>query len=151
VAAHFEIDDVIDPAHTRDRIVHALRSAPPPTARQGKRPFRHLVKWMSAASSTTIAPGSVTPSVNGEVIVAFAVASNASTGYTVTASMTISDQLPLDSGQYYGGCMAYLVQTTAGAVNPTFTASGSGLLVSNMATFEPSPAPTATGIAFFLL
>jgi acetyl-CoA carboxylase carboxyltransferase component len=28
VAAHFEIDDVIDPAHTRARIVHALRSAP---------------------------------------------------------------------------------------------------------------------------
>jgi acetyl-CoA carboxylase carboxyltransferase component len=28
VAMHFEIDDVIDPAHTRDRFVHALRSAP---------------------------------------------------------------------------------------------------------------------------
>jgi acetyl-CoA carboxylase carboxyltransferase component len=40
VAEHFEIDDVVDPAHTRDRIVHALRSAPPPTARPGKRrPF----------------------------------------------------------------------------------------------------------------
>jgi acetyl-CoA carboxylase carboxyltransferase component len=40
VAAHFEIDDVIDPAHSRERIVHALRSAPPPSARQGKRrPF----------------------------------------------------------------------------------------------------------------
>jgi acetyl-CoA carboxylase carboxyltransferase component len=40
VAEHFEIDDVIDPAHTRDRIVHALRSAPPPTSHQGKRrPF----------------------------------------------------------------------------------------------------------------
>jgi acetyl-CoA carboxylase carboxyltransferase component len=40
VAAHFEIDDVIDPAHSRDRIVHALRSAPPPAAHGGKRrPF----------------------------------------------------------------------------------------------------------------
>jgi acetyl-CoA carboxylase carboxyltransferase component len=40
VAEHFEIDDVIDPAHSRDRIVHALRSAPPPPSRQGKRrPF----------------------------------------------------------------------------------------------------------------
>jgi acetyl-CoA carboxylase carboxyltransferase component len=40
VAEHFEIDDVIDPAHSRDRIVHALRSAPPPAPRQGKRrPF----------------------------------------------------------------------------------------------------------------
>jgi acetyl-CoA carboxylase carboxyltransferase component len=40
VAAHFEIDDVIDPAHSRDRILHALRSAPPPVARNGRRrPF----------------------------------------------------------------------------------------------------------------
>jgi acetyl-CoA carboxylase carboxyltransferase component len=40
VAAHFEIDDVIDPAHSRHRIVHALRAAPPATAPQGKRrPF----------------------------------------------------------------------------------------------------------------
>ncbi len=40
VAAHFEIDDVIDPAHSRNRIVHALRSAPLPVARNGKRrPF----------------------------------------------------------------------------------------------------------------
>jgi acetyl-CoA carboxylase carboxyltransferase component len=30
MATHFEIDDVIDPAETRDRIVHTLRSAPPP-------------------------------------------------------------------------------------------------------------------------
>jgi acetyl-CoA carboxylase carboxyltransferase component len=37
VAAHFEIDDVIDPAHTRDRIVHALRSAPDPAPRDAKR------------------------------------------------------------------------------------------------------------------
>jgi acetyl-CoA carboxylase carboxyltransferase component len=29
MAAHFEIDDVIDPAETRDRIVATLRSQPP--------------------------------------------------------------------------------------------------------------------------
>jgi acetyl-CoA carboxylase carboxyltransferase component len=40
VAAHFEIDDVIDPADTRARIAHALRSAPEPAPRGGKRrPF----------------------------------------------------------------------------------------------------------------
>jgi len=40
VAAHFEIDDVIDPAHTRTRVVHALRSAPAAPPRDGKRrPF----------------------------------------------------------------------------------------------------------------
>jgi acetyl-CoA carboxylase carboxyltransferase component len=40
VATYFEIDDVIDPADTRARIVHALRSAaPPPEMPGGRRPF----------------------------------------------------------------------------------------------------------------
>ncbi len=37
VAMHFEIDDVIDPADTRQRVVHALASAPP--GQRGGRPF----------------------------------------------------------------------------------------------------------------
>jgi acetyl-CoA carboxylase carboxyltransferase component len=37
VATHFEIDDVIDPADTRRRVVHALASAPPALRR--RRPF----------------------------------------------------------------------------------------------------------------
>jgi len=36
-ASHFEIDDVIDPAESRARIVSALRSAPPPAPRAGKK------------------------------------------------------------------------------------------------------------------
>jgi acetyl-CoA carboxylase carboxyltransferase component len=43
VAAHFEIDDVIDPAHTRARLLHAFRSAgqhrTPPPGETGRRPF----------------------------------------------------------------------------------------------------------------
>jgi acetyl-CoA carboxylase carboxyltransferase component len=40
VAAHFEIDDVIDPAHTRARVVHALRAAPASAVSTAKRrPF----------------------------------------------------------------------------------------------------------------
>jgi acetyl-CoA carboxylase carboxyltransferase component len=37
VASAFEIDDVIDPAESRRRIVEALRSAPPPPVRTGKK------------------------------------------------------------------------------------------------------------------
>jgi len=37
VASAFEIDDVIDPAATRDRVVALLRSAPPPPVRTGKK------------------------------------------------------------------------------------------------------------------
>jgi acetyl-CoA carboxylase carboxyltransferase component len=41
MATHFEIDDVIDPAETRRRIVHVLAAAPPAPDRRGhkKRPF----------------------------------------------------------------------------------------------------------------
>jgi acetyl-CoA carboxylase carboxyltransferase component len=37
VATAFEIDDVIDPADSRRRIVDALRAAPPPPPRTGKK------------------------------------------------------------------------------------------------------------------
>jgi acetyl-CoA carboxylase carboxyltransferase component len=36
-ATHFEIDDVIDPFDSRRRVVEALRAAPPPSARTGKK------------------------------------------------------------------------------------------------------------------
>jgi acetyl-CoA carboxylase carboxyltransferase component len=39
VAEYFEIDDVIDPADTRARLVHALESAGPRERRGGRRPF----------------------------------------------------------------------------------------------------------------
>jgi acetyl-CoA carboxylase carboxyltransferase component len=37
MAAHLEIDDVIDPAETRARVLAAFRSAPPVTPRTGKK------------------------------------------------------------------------------------------------------------------
>jgi acetyl-CoA carboxylase carboxyltransferase component len=36
-ATHFEIDDVIDPADSRRWIVEALRAAPPPPRRDGRK------------------------------------------------------------------------------------------------------------------
>ena len=36
-ASHFEIDDVIDPAETRARLLAVLRAAPPPAPRHGKK------------------------------------------------------------------------------------------------------------------
>ena len=37
MASYFEIDDVIDPAESRAIIVRALKSAPPPLPRAGKK------------------------------------------------------------------------------------------------------------------
>jgi acetyl-CoA carboxylase carboxyltransferase component len=36
-ASHFEVDDVIDPVDSRHWIMGALRSAPPPLPREGKK------------------------------------------------------------------------------------------------------------------
>ena len=36
-ATHFEIDDVIDPFDSRRRVIEALRAAPAPPARTGKK------------------------------------------------------------------------------------------------------------------
>jgi acetyl-CoA carboxylase carboxyltransferase component len=43
-ATYFEIDDVIDPADSRARIVAALRAAPPPAPRTGKK-RRNVDTW----------------------------------------------------------------------------------------------------------
>ncbi len=43
-ATFFEFDDVIDPADTRHRIVEALRAAPPPPHREGKK-LRWVDSW----------------------------------------------------------------------------------------------------------
>jgi acetyl-CoA carboxylase carboxyltransferase component len=37
MASHLEIDEVIDPLESRRWILNALRSAPPPAPRQGKK------------------------------------------------------------------------------------------------------------------
>jgi acetyl-CoA carboxylase carboxyltransferase component len=45
VATHFEIDDVIDPADTRRRVVHALSSAPPLDASTPRERRRFVDTW----------------------------------------------------------------------------------------------------------
>jgi acetyl-CoA carboxylase carboxyltransferase component len=45
VATYFEIDDVIDPAETRDRIARTLDAAPPPAAGPGGRRRTMIDPW----------------------------------------------------------------------------------------------------------
>jgi len=44
-ASHFEIDDVIDPLESRDRVSRALASLPPPEATGSGRRRRHVDTW----------------------------------------------------------------------------------------------------------
>lgn len=86
----------------------------------------------NTVTSTTTTPGSITPSKNGALLITGFCAGSALTE-TINASFTISDQAGGTTGQRVAA--GYLIQTTAGAANPTWTASGSATISSIMVSF----------------
>jgi hypothetical protein len=92
-------------------------------------------------SSTISNPGSVTPSQNDELLVTLVSGNDTSESWTIDSGFTISDQAPAVSGQCIGGGMAYLIQTTAAAKNPTWTNVGNITSGSTIATFKSGGAP----------
>jgi hypothetical protein len=105
----------------------------------------------STSGGTTFQPGSITPGTSKEVIAAcfgqFAPGATA----TVNSSFTGLQQAAAVNSVNYGIAEAYLIQSTAGAVNPTFTltassSSLSGSQVSYMA--NNSPIPNCSSCAF---
>lgn len=85
-------------------------------------------------------PGSITPSANGEVVLA-SIADFSGTA-SVDSGFTITDQAATTGGQYFGCALAYLVQTSAAAVNPTWTVGGGGYTL-NIASFKAAAASSA--------
>jgi len=87
---------------------------------------------------TTVQPGSITPGQNNELIVTLlgiaapgaVSAGSINQGFTILGSQTFS------GGNHYGGAIAYLMQSTAAAVNPTWTATGSASLLASIASFK---------------
>lgn len=80
----------------------------------------------TAFVTTTIQPGSVTPSqANTIVITATADNDSGLVPSSINSSFTISDTVAVNTGTNVGGGMAYKVLTAASAQNPTWTYSGS--------------------------
>lgn len=77
----------------------------------------------SAAGAASIATGSVTPANNDSLLVA-GLNSDTTNTISINGGFTISDQLTTNGGVAVGGAMAYLVQTTAAAANPTWSWTG---------------------------
>jgi hypothetical protein len=93
-------------------------------------------------SITSVQPGSVTPGQNNELVVSSLAMSAAGTA-SVDSSMTITDQVPY--GTPYGQAFAYLVQTSAAAINPTWTKTGAATTMSStIATFRSNIEGTAS-------
>lgn len=96
------------------------------------------------AAATSLAPGSITPSENNElVITGVGFDGNFGTSATVNGGFTITDTDAGGAAVSFGGGMAYLVQTTAAAANPTWTGNvGSGGVSAGVTSFK-----AAAGVA----
>lgn len=85
-------------------------------------------------------PGSVTPSVNNSLIVTAVCTDNDGITFAINSGFTITDSVDTGTGGAFvsGFGLAYLVQGTAGAINPTWSWSGTGSnAMATIATFKP--------------
>jgi hypothetical protein len=108
----------------------------------------------TTAGATSLQPGSVTPSLDGSLVVA-GIAPGAGTGITINAGFS-AVSADVNSGVSVSGGAAYLIQTSAAAVNPTWSWTTSSEGAASIAVFKPtgtdttpptlsSPVGTATG------
>jgi hypothetical protein len=88
----------------------------------------------TASGAASIQPGSLTPSVNNCLLIA-AVSHNV-TSVSVNSGFTVIEQEAFVGGNSYGVGLAYKVQTTAGAENPTFTPNASSSMAATIAAFK---------------
>ena len=76
-------------------------------------------------TGATIQPGSITTSTNGELYITGLSFDSGLFSFppTIDSGFSISDSLDFTGGMYYGSSMGYFVQSSAGALNPTWTLS----------------------------
>jgi hypothetical protein len=94
-----------------------------------------------SAGTNAAQAGSITPTYDGEMIFAACMHTYSSTG-TIDSGFTIAgaDFIPYLGGSYVGSGAAYLIQTTAAAVNPTWNVAGQNI-ASAIASFTTTPPP----------
>lgn len=88
-----------------------------------------------ASGATTEAPGSITPSENNELVVSGLDTGLGGQPYTIDSGFTISCQDD-GGGVNFPGALAFIIQTSAGAVNPTWTLTGSTQAAATIASFK---------------
>lgn len=100
-------------------------------------PFDQQNGFVGNAPTSVWKPGAVVPTENNELIVCGAGLGSGIGGagtLSIDSGFTISDQVPYGVSYYCG--FAYLVQTTAGSVNPEWTTYNSGFGDLAIATFK---------------
>ena len=93
-----------------------------------------------AVHTTSQASGSITPSEDNCLIVSGFGTTYTSADETVSESMTITDRIATNGGVNYGIGMAYKIQTTATAINPSWAWTGTFNGAAKVASFKAAAA-----------
>lgn len=104
--------------------------------------------------ATSIQPGSITPTEDNELVVALATFTDdfTSGSGSINGGFTIAHQRNFSAGPCNGGLIAYLIQTSAAAANPTITApTGPDPLSAVIASFKSAGGGGGGGSSGFLL
>lgn len=101
----------------------------------------------TATTGTSIQPGSLTPAIDNCLMIA-GVAYRDTTTITVNQSFSITDQNVFSSGVAIGAALAYIIETTATAKNPTFSWTNSAANDAVMAYFRTTIPAAGGGGAF---
>jgi len=102
----------------------------------------------NCGSCTTVQFGSITPANNNSLVISAInpTSTSTTTSMSINGGFTVIEQVQHASGLNYGSGIAYLVQTTAAAANPTWTITGSGTFYlggTNAAFKDSTVTPTA--------
>jgi hypothetical protein len=92
------------------------------------------------SSSTSILIGSVTPSVANSMLATMVSLDGSFSSLAVDSGFTISDQVAFNGGQSYACGMAYLVETSIVAENPTWSWANGVPNSGSIASFKPAAA-----------
>lgn len=107
----------------------------------------------TSPSGSTFQPGSITPLQPNELVLSSGFCGNTTGGGipSVNSGMTAVDGLAGAGGSNYGGgAMAYIVQTSAVAINPTWTCVGSVVGSTIIASFKAPGSAFVPNVPSFL-
>lgn len=92
----------------------------------------------SGNANASLQPGSVTPSVNGELLIS-GIGLGSSSGWAIDSGFTIQETNAFAGGAAFATLFAYFAQAVAGALNPQWTWTPSVYNAGVNATFKPAP------------
>ena len=91
-----------------------------------------------STSAVSLATGSITPAQNDELIMS--AWGGEAPNRSANSGMTAVEQQPYNNGLYFAGAIAYKIQTTAAAINVTWTTDYAGYCADTIACFKAAGA-----------